>query len=77
MVAVPTEAELVTYFTSVGAGTLLNPIALTAINTVRFLAALCPIPHAWASYFQDSKSPYNAWRMGVSCLVAALGGAEL
>jgi hypothetical protein len=51
-VAVPTEAEIVAYFTSAGAGNLMNPIAMTAANTVR-LTRLCPVPHAWAAYFLD------------------------
>jgi hypothetical protein len=73
-VAVPTEAEILTYFTSVGSGTLMNPIALTVPNTVQ-LARLCPIPHAWAAYFLDSKSPFDAWRMGCR-LIATLDTAD-
>jgi hypothetical protein len=48
----------------------MNPVAMTAANTVQ-LAHLCPIPYAWAAYFLDSKSPFEAWRMGCS-LIATL-----
>jgi hypothetical protein len=73
-IAVPTELELQNYFTSAAAGNLMNPIAATAANTTR-LSRLCPIPHAWATYFLDSKSPFEAWSTGTS-LVATLGTAD-
>jgi hypothetical protein len=57
-VAVPTEAELIAYFTSAGAGDLMNPIAMTAASSVR-LTQLCPVPHTWAAYFLDSRTPYE------------------
>ena len=68
--AVPTENELTAYFTSAAAGNLMNPIVPTAANTTR-LAKLCPIPHAWAPYFLDSESPFEAWKIGTR-LVATL-----
>jgi hypothetical protein len=43
--AVPTEVELLTSFTSVAAGNLMNPIGFTAANSTQ-LAHLCPIPYA-------------------------------
>jgi hypothetical protein len=73
-VAVPTEAEVVTYFTSAAAGNLMNPIGVTAANATQ-LARLCPIPHAWAAYFLDSKSPFEAWKMGCE-LTATLDTAD-
>jgi hypothetical protein len=68
--AVPTDDEVMAYFTSVAAGNLMAPIALTAGNST-CLARLCPIPLAWAAYFLDSKSPFEAWQMGQS-LIATL-----
>jgi hypothetical protein len=73
-VVVPTEAEVLTYFTSAAAGNLMNPIAPTAANSTQ-LARLCPIPHAWTAYFLDSKSPFEAWATGAS-LVATLYTAD-
>jgi hypothetical protein len=55
-VAVPTEAEIIPYFTSGGASNLMNPIAMTDANTSQ-LTWLCLVPHAWAAYFLDSRSP--------------------
>jgi hypothetical protein len=49
-VAVPREAEIIAYFTSAGAGKLMNPIAITAANTLQ-LTRLCPVPHhAWGQH---------------------------
>jgi hypothetical protein len=67
VMALPTEGEIITYFPSVGPGTMMNPLAMTPTNTVQ-LARLCPIPHSWATYFRDSKSPFDAWRMGCSLI---------
>lgn len=64
-IAVPTEVELVAYFSSAAAGNLMTPIAPTLANTTR-LARLCPIPHAWAAYFLGSQSPFEAWNTGTS-----------
>lgn len=74
VVAVPTEEEVLTYFTSAAAGNLMNPIGATAANSSR-LARLCPIPHAWAAYFLDSKTPVRAWEMGCA-LIATLDTAD-
>jgi hypothetical protein len=72
--AVPTEAEIVAYFSGQGAGHLLNPVALTLANGTQ-LSRLCPIPLAWAAYFLDSKSPYEALRTGLQ-LIATLDTAD-
>jgi hypothetical protein len=75
-VVVPTEAEVVAYYTSApGAGPLLNPLAMTAINTVH-LAPLCLIPHAWAAYFMDSKTQFEAFNMGVNLIATLDTGRE-
>jgi hypothetical protein len=58
-----TDDEVVAYFTSVAPGNLMAPIGVTLANATR-LARLCPIPLAWAAYFLDSKSPFEAWQMG-------------
>lgn len=55
--AVPTKAEIMTYFTMVGPRTMITPIAMAPANTIQ-LAQLCPIPHAWVVYFLDSKTPF-------------------
>jgi hypothetical protein len=72
--SVPTEAKLVAYYMSAGAGNLLYPLAMAAINTVH-LAPLCLIPHAWAAYFLDSKTPFEAFKMGTN-LIATLDTAD-
>jgi hypothetical protein len=61
--AVPTEDDVVAYFTSIATSNLMNPIGMTVANTTQ-LARLCPIPHAWAVYSLDSKTLYKAWDMG-------------
>jgi hypothetical protein len=58
--AVPTEAEIVAYFSGAAAGHLLNPIPTTAANGTQLSCLLCPIPLARAAYIMDSKSPYEA-----------------
>ena len=65
--AVPTGAEIAAYFSAAGAGHLLNPIARTLANGTQ-LSRLCPIPLAWAPYFMDSKTPYDALRTGVQLI---------
>jgi hypothetical protein len=66
-VAVLTKAKIIAYFKSEGAGNLMNPIAMTAANTVR-LTQLCPVPHAWAAYFLDSRTPYKSWQIGAQLI---------
>ena len=68
--AVPTAAEITTYFTSARAGNFMNPIAMTVANTIQ-LTRLCPIPHAWAAYCLESKTPYEAYQIGCQ-LIATL-----
>jgi hypothetical protein len=48
----------------------MNPIAVTVATTVQ-LAPLCPVPYAWAAYFLDSNSLFDAWRIRCS-LIATL-----
>jgi hypothetical protein len=72
--AVPTTAKLVAYYSTPGAGHLLNPIPMTQANGTQ-LSYLCPIPLAWAPYFMDSKSPYEAFRTGLQ-LIATLDTAD-
>jgi hypothetical protein len=73
-VAVPTTAELVAYYSTPGAGHLLNPTPLTQANGTQ-LSHLCPIPLAWAPYFMDLKSPYEAFCTGLQ-LIATLDTAD-
>jgi hypothetical protein len=71
--AVPAEVEIMAFSTPLVHGTMMNPIVMTPMNTVQ-LACLCLIPQAWATYFLDSKSPFDAWRMGCG-LIATLNTA--
>jgi hypothetical protein len=54
--AVPTDAQVMAYYTAAGAGNLLNPIVGTVANTIR----LACIPNAWAAYFLESQTPFEA-----------------
>jgi hypothetical protein len=54
--AVPTEAKIVTYFSSIGAGNLMNPIAIMSPNTMH-LTQLCPVPHAHWRHIFWSRGP--------------------
>lgn len=62
-VEVPKEAEVLAYFTSAGASNLMNPIAMTHANTLQ-VTQLCPVRHAWAAYFLDSRTPHGSWQIG-------------
>jgi hypothetical protein len=52
----------------------MNPIAMTPANTIQ-LAPLGPLPYAWAAYFLNAKTPFDAWQMGCS-LIVMLGTAN-
>jgi hypothetical protein len=52
----------------------MNPIAMKAANTVH-LTRLCPILHAWAAYFLESRTPYEALQIGTR-LVTTLDTAD-
>jgi hypothetical protein len=69
--AVPTDAQVMAYYTAAGAGNLLNPIVGTVANTIR----LACIPNAWATYFLESQTPFEAWKLGCK-LVATLDTAN-
>jgi hypothetical protein len=73
-ITVLTEVEVATYFTSAAAGNLMNPIRVTLANATQ-LTRLRPILHAWAAYFLDSKTLFEAWKMRCE-LIATLDTAE-
>jgi hypothetical protein len=62
--AVPTEAKITNYYDPGTVGNRLNPITLTAANTVQ-LTRLCPVPHAWAAKFLDSKDTLRGMADGL------------
>jgi hypothetical protein len=63
-VTVPLEALVDAYFARAAALDLM-PDTTVALGGVQMnLSNLCPIPLAWAPYFLDFKTPYDALKMG-------------
>jgi hypothetical protein len=63
-VTVPSDAMIDAYFELPTAGTLLPQPTVDQGATNMNLANFCPLPLAWAPYFLDFKSPYEALRTG-------------
>jgi hypothetical protein len=71
-VRVPPDALVDAYFASPVAENLMPSPTVAQGAVPMNLANLCPIPLAWAPYFMDSKTPYEALEMGRG-LLATLG----
>jgi hypothetical protein len=68
-VIVPSDNLVDAFYASPTAGHLMPQPTEAQGGTAMNLTNLCPLPLAWTPYFLDSKSPYEALKMGRSLVV--------
>jgi hypothetical protein len=65
-VNVQPTAAVTAYFAGPAAQEVMPAVTVAAGAVATNLSCLCPISLAWATYFLDFKTPYDAYRMGIA-----------
>jgi hypothetical protein len=75
-VNVQPAAAVTAYFTGPAALEVMPAVTVAAGAVATDTSCLCPIPLAWAPYFLDFKTPYDAYRMGTGLVGTMTTDAE-
>jgi len=71
----PVES-IAAHFAGPNASVITDGLAVANGGVITPLCCLCPLPLAWAPYFLDFKTPFEAYTMGISLLATLANNVE-